>query len=442
MVFLSKWRNRDEPPPNLSLSGQQLLSAADTARDDRRWNDAADHYGEYLRLQPEDAPIWVQCGHALKESGNLSDAEGAYKRSLELAPDIADTQLQLGHLYKKMHNYARAIAAYREALRIDGSLFDARRELASLSVSSDVPTVASASARTPATFIDLSDVFSYLHHHPTVSGIQRVQLGIANAIIAMPPEERSGILFLSEADDRRDYAIIDDVFISELSKELARDEVEHGRLIEVIRSATRLGRTYEPIVGDTLLLIGAFWVLQNIVERIIALKRKGVRIGTAVHDLIPITHPEFCERPLTEAFKAYVFRVLSLTDFILTFSDHSGKRVHEFFVKNDLPLIPIRTVRSAHKTWEPPRRIGVISPAIARLIKEEYVLYVSTIEIRKNHIYLFRIWKRLIERIGKKTPRLVFVGRPGWRVSDLMDQLNSTAKSQRDHNPFAQPVGH
>jgi glycosyltransferase involved in cell wall biosynthesis len=433
MAFVSRLRNRDAreaPGVNLALStSQQLLSQADAARDEHKWKDAADLYQEYLRLEPRDAPIWVQCGHALKESGSLGDAEAAYKRSLELEPEVADTQLQLGHLYKKMHNFAEAIAAYRGALRIDNSLFDARRELANLSVSSDEAVIseATASARTPATFIDLSDVFSYLHHHPTVSGIQRVQLGIANAIIAMPPEERSRILFLSEADDRRDYAIIDDVFVGELSKELSRDEVEHARLIEVMRSATRLGRTYEPIAGDSLLLVGAFWVLQNIVERIIALKRKGVRIGTAVHDLIPITHPEFCERELTEAFKAYVFRVLSLTDFIVTFSDHSGKRVQEFFVKNNLPLVPIQTVRSAHKTWEPPRRIGGISPTIARMMKEDYVLYVSTIEIRKNHIYLFRIWKRLIERIGKKTPRLVFVGRPGWRVNDLMDQLKSTA---------------
>jgi hypothetical protein len=52
---------------------------------------------------------------------------------------------------------------------------------------------------------------------------------------------------------------------------------------------------------------------------------------------------------------------------------------------------------------------------------------VSTIEIRKNHAYLFRIWKRLIEQLDKVTPLLVFAGRPGWRVHDLMDQLASTS---------------
>jgi hypothetical protein len=61
------------------------------------------------------------------------------------------------------------------------------------------------------------------------------------------------------------------------------------------------------------------------------------------------------------------------------------------------------------------------------LLARPFVLYVSTIEIRKNHTLLFRIWKELIRRHGSdKVPKLIFVGRPGWRVSDLMDQLEST----------------
>jgi glycosyltransferase involved in cell wall biosynthesis len=423
-------RNRRETPtPSSPQIAQQLLSAADQARDDWRWHDAAELYGQYLAIRCADAAIWVQLGHALKESGNFVEAESAYHRSIELAPNVADTQLQLGHLYKKMRYSSNAIAAYREALRIDETLLDARRELVHLGVAADeiFSSQASALLRKPTTFIDLSDVLSYLHHHPTVSGIQRVQLGIANAIIAMRSKERSGILFLSDAGDQNEYMIIDDVLITELSRELSRDNVVHSRLIDVMGNAISLGRPYEPVAGDTLLLVGAFWVLENIVERAILLKHHGIRIGTVIHDLIPITHPEYCERSLTEAFKACVFRVLSLTDFILTLSDHSGRNVRNFMAKYNIPEVPTRTLRSAHKSWDTSNRGAALSPEVARLIKEDYVLYVSTIEIRKNHTYLFRIWKRLIDRFDKKTPLLVFVGRPGWRVQDLMDQLTSTS---------------
>jgi len=416
-------------PVASSGSARQLLSAADQARDDRRWSEAAERYGQYLADRPEDAGIWVQLGHALKESGDMDGAEGAYRHSFELAPDIADTQLQLGHLYKTMRRFSNAIIAYREALRLDDTLVDARRELSNLGVSADEVRLTDALGllRKPATFIDLSDVFFYLRHHKTVSGIQRVQLGIATAIIAMTTKQRSGILFLSEAEDQLGYVIIDDIFISELAQELSRDEVEHTRLTDIMGSATRRGRPYTAVAGDAMLILGAFWVLQNIAERIIALRRKGVRVGTLIHDIIPITHPEFCERSLTDAFKSYFFSVLSVADFILTVSDHTRRSVEDFVVKSHIPHAPIRTLRSAHKTWDATSRSSSLSPAVARLIKEDYVLYVSTIEIRKNHTYLFRIWKRLLEQIGKKTPKLVFIGRPGWRVNDLMDQLQSTS---------------
>jgi tetratricopeptide (TPR) repeat protein len=241
MLFSLRTRTRntrETVTQHFSQSARQLLSLADQARDDLKWNEAAELYGQYLALRSADAAIWVQLGHALKESGKLVEAESAYQHSLELAPNVADTQLQLGHLYKKMRHSLDAIAAYREALRIDETLFDARRELVQLGVSADetFSSQSPLSLRKPTTFIDLSDVFSYLHHHPTVSGIQRVQLGISNAIVAMRSKERSGVLFLSEAGDRDDYVIIDDASITKLSGELSRDKVEHTRLIEVMRS--------------------------------------------------------------------------------------------------------------------------------------------------------------------------------------------------------------
>jgi hypothetical protein len=73
--------------------------------------------------------------------------------------------------------------------------------------------------------------------------------------------------------------------------------------------------------------------------------------------------------------------MLSLTDFVLTLSDHSGRNVRNFISKNHIPSVPIRTLRSAHKSWDAPNRTAALSPVLARLIKEDYVLYVSTIEM-------------------------------------------------------------
>jgi glycosyltransferase involved in cell wall biosynthesis len=84
----------------LMRHARMLTAVADRARDKGRWEFAARFYQEALELAPARPPIWVQYGHALKESGNLAAAESAYRKSLELNRDTADTHLQLGHVLK------------------------------------------------------------------------------------------------------------------------------------------------------------------------------------------------------------------------------------------------------------------------------------------------------------------------------------------------------
>ncbi len=121
-------------PARVSPNGAELslLSRADRARDSRDWSTAARYYQKALGRNPENPGIWVQYGHALKESGNLSQAEDAYRKSLDLDPDIADTHLQLGHALKLQDKKIEASAAYFRALVLDPALDHAAFELRGL----------------------------------------------------------------------------------------------------------------------------------------------------------------------------------------------------------------------------------------------------------------------------------------------------------------------
>jgi glycosyltransferase involved in cell wall biosynthesis len=56
-----------------------------------------------------------------------------------------------------------------------------------------------------------------------------------------------------------------------------------------------------------------------------------------------------------------------------------------------------------------------------------YALIVSTIEARKNHILLFRVWRRMLDEMPRESvPSLVFAGRIGWLVDDLLKQIANT----------------
>ncbi|MCS6891060.1 MAG: tetratricopeptide repeat protein [Rhodovarius sp.] len=116
--------------PRHALTGAgRLLAAADAARDARQWREAARLYAEYLQAEPEHAEIWVQLGHAEKESGRLAEALSAYRRAVELAPLMADGHVQLGHALKLAGDHEGALAAYARALELDPSRSDAWREL-------------------------------------------------------------------------------------------------------------------------------------------------------------------------------------------------------------------------------------------------------------------------------------------------------------------------
>jgi Flp pilus assembly protein TadD len=122
----------------LTLSGLRRafklrpMVKGDRARDAKQWRLAARHYQKALARDPNDAPCWVQLGHALKESGRLAEAETAYRRSLACAPDVADTYLQLGHVLKLQGKEQVAQAAYLRALALDPEMVGPAEELAGL----------------------------------------------------------------------------------------------------------------------------------------------------------------------------------------------------------------------------------------------------------------------------------------------------------------------
>lgn len=57
---------------------------------------------------------------------------------------------------------------------------------------------------------------------------------------------------------------------------------------------------------------------------------------------------------------------------------------------------------------------------------------VGTIEARKNHMLLLRVWERLVQRLGDQTPELVIIGQRGWEAEDVFARLDRMDPA-RDH---------
>jgi glycosyltransferase involved in cell wall biosynthesis len=147
-----------------------------------------------------------------------------------------------------------------------------------------------------------------------------------------------------------------------------------------------------------------------------------------VYDLIPIRRPEWCERGLVRLFSSWLKDVLPLCDAVFAISGATAADVEAYARESEIVLpspvlaIPIGTgFGSGSSPVSVSRRRTLPPPA-------SYVLFVSTIEARKNHTLAFRVWRRLLEDLpAERVPTLVFAGRIGWLVDDLMRQIANTA---------------
>lgn len=179
--------------------------------------------------------------------------------------------------------------------------------------------------------------------------------------------------------------------------------------------------------GDVLLALGSPWSRADYADVVGRLQRKtGMRFGLLVYDLIPLLRPEFCDQHLVRIFSAWYSSVLPLADRVFTISRATAADVSAFAAHRGLALrsppqpLPIGTGFSAAEPGSP-------APLPAGLTPGSYALAVSTIEARKNHVLLFRAWRRLLEtRPAASVPKLVFAGRVGWMVADLMQQIANT----------------
>lgn len=176
--------------------------------------------------------------------------------------------------------------------------------------------------------------------------------------------------------------------------------------------------------GDLLLALASPQGCANYARRISRLQeRHGVQFGVLIHDLIPLRRPEWCERALSPLFRRWFAENLGLCDRLFANSRATAADLEAYAREEGLALrtrvevVPIGS-GFAGQGAELARQRGHLPPP------GSYVLFVSTIEARKNHLLAFRTWARLLRDLpAAEVPTLVFAGREGWLVADLMQQL-------------------
>jgi len=282
---------------------------------------------------------------------------------------------------------------------------------------------------------DISDLVYYIGHHPNLTGIQRVQSSIVLSMIDGEVIAPASVTFLSFNAHTRNWVAIPTGFLISLLRDMFLPEAQ--RLITFPAEEARYGvlpgaRPFDGagVLDDgnpsVLCLLGAAWVQQDYFHRVLTLKRRfGTRFVMTVHDLIPIYARETCDQDTARVFEEFMLRALRHVDHVLSVSENTAKDVRRYLASLQYPE-PAITVTQNGSSFAEFLPDGLpAGAATLRDLPERFVLFVATIEGRKNHQLIFDIWRRMVEE-DDDPPHLICVGRLGWKATAFVSALVET----------------
>lgn len=163
---------------------------------------------------------------------------------------------------------------------------------------------------------------------------------------------------------------------------------------------------------------------------------KCCREIVTMHDILPVDFPGMFPASFRLPRKVMFRRSARRADLLLTVSDYSRQRIaHNFGIDAGRILVTPNAV--------PPVAAAVPDEACRSMVSRfgvagEYILYLSHIEPRKNHIGLLRAYCDL--RLWERGLDLVFVGGMSIPVKELDDCLAGLPAGVREHVRITGPV--
>jgi glycosyltransferase involved in cell wall biosynthesis len=178
----------------------------------------------------------------------------------------------------------------------------------------------------------------------------------------------------------------------------------------------------------TLLLTGVFWS-QGLTKRLAEMKQEhGFRLYALIYDLIPIKVPQFSEIGAASNFSACLHYLYWAADGFACISESTERDLRSNAIASGYePLGPDATLVTPlgpAQIAEFSRTGKIVAVNDDRIVPERFVLFVSTLEARKNHALAYMLWRRLAEKHGRRTLPLVFVGYTAWGVNELCAMIN------------------
>ncbi|MFT3842599.1 MAG: glycosyltransferase family 1 protein [Myxococcaceae bacterium] len=173
--------------------------------------------------------------------------------------------------------------------------------------------------------------------------------------------------------------------------------------------------------GDVLVSTGLDWDEKDMSLQYRLKRDHGLRQLLFCHDVLPVKLPHLCVPEVAAGFSRYFVNLAWCADRVLCNSKSTERDLVELLRELGAPVPPTQVVRLGSNL--PSSSDGAAGDAVDALAGQDYLLFVSTIERRKNHEVLYRALTLLADQGRENLPKLVFVGMSGWGVHDLVNDM-------------------
>jgi glycosyltransferase involved in cell wall biosynthesis len=286
--------------------------------------------------------------------------------------------------------------------------------------------------------LDISRLLLSLHR-TTPSGIDRVEMAYARRWLAAPPDTCT---FVAENLWGRFAALPRSTvagFVAALGACWQHGPQAAAGRRRAMRSAARmqadlamgrgraaLAAALERHRGRCAFLLVSHRALDR-ADAIAALHAAGAAFVPLLHDVIPLSHPEYTRPSQVGRHARRLATVAALADGVLVNSAATEAAVrahlpwHGAAHSPAIAVAPLGIDATAAQAPQP-----MLADAAQRARGDDpYFVMLGTIEPRKNHLLMLHLWRALAAE--GTPPRLVIIGRRGWANAPVLDLLDRCA---------------
>jgi glycosyltransferase involved in cell wall biosynthesis len=284
---------------------------------------------------------------------------------------------------------------------------------------------------------DITDLVQYMRASRIPTGIQRVQLQIIYFALTEFQAQANPMIVHFDLSGSRWLPVKSEIFLALHEAAESGDEILEDDLQLLLQRLDHPDLPEDHLETELqendfiLVNLGTSWWIENYFLKLRELRKKyNIRYVPMIHDVIPLKTPEHCSQPLVEEFCQWFSTLPFEVDGAVTNSHWSAMdiqhQVSEFLPEAVFPIHPIALNGDMRRDIS--SRNTTTNDVIKYLVPPDssFVLCVSTLEIRKNHLQIFRAWEQLMSMHDTTdVPVLICLGKAGWLFEEATEFLRT-----------------